>query len=68
MDCLIALGQWAVELLQCTASLPRVVGSATLAMHCRIAPGQRAWNTCNTVPHHMAAVGRATPAMHYLTA
>ena len=35
----IAWGQWAVELLQCTASLSGAVGSATPAIHCRTARG-----------------------------
>ena len=53
MHCLTTLGQWAVELLQCTASLPG--GS-----------GQR--NSCNALPHCLGAVGSETPAMHCLTA
>ena len=42
-----------MELLQCTASLPW---------------GSRPCNPCNALPHCLGAVGRATPAMHYLTA
>ena len=53
MHCLTARGQWAMHLLQCTATLP--VGS-----------GQ--WNSCNALPHALAAVGSASPAMHRLTA
>ena len=53
MHCPTAWGQWAVELLQCTASLPG--GS-----------GQR--NSCNTLPHCLGAVGSATPAIQCLTA
>ena len=53
MHCLTAWGQWAVELLQCTASLPRGSGQC---------------NSCNALPHCLGAVGNATPAMHCLTA
>ena len=53
MHCLTAWGQWAVQLLQCTASLPG---------------GSRQCNSCNALPHCLWAVGSATPAMHYLTA
>ena len=53
MHCLTALGQWAVELLQCTASLPGGSGQC---------------NSCNALPHCLGAVGSATPAMHCLTA
>ena len=52
MHCPTAWGQWAAQLLQCTASLPW--GS-----------GQR--NSCNALPHCLGAVGSATPAMHCLT-
>ena len=47
-----ASGQWAVELLQCTASLPGGHG------HC---------NSCNALPHCLGAVDSANPAMHCLT-
>ena len=47
------LGQWAVELLQCTAPL---LG------------GNGQCNSCNALPHCPRAVGSRTPAMHYLTA
>ena len=53
MHCLTALGQWAVQLLQCTASLPRGSGQC---------------NSCTTLPHCPGAVGSATPAMHCLAA
>ena len=53
MHCLTAWGQWAVELLQCTAPLPGGIGQC---------------NFCNTLPHCLGAVGSATPAMHCLTA
>ena len=53
MHCLAAWGQWAMQLLQCTASLPW---------------GSGQWNSCNALPHCLGAVGSATPAMHRLTA
>ena len=53
MHCLTAWGQRAVQLLQCTASLPW---------------GSRQCNSCNALPHCLGAVGSATPAMHCLTA
>ena len=53
MHSLTASGQWAVDLLQCTASLSGAVGSATPAIHCRTAWG---------------AVGSATPAMRRIAA
>ena len=53
MHCLTALGQWAVQLLQCTASLLGGSGQC---------------NSCNALPHCPGAVGSATPAMHCLTA
>ena len=53
MHCLTALGQWAAELLQCTASLPGGSGQC---------------NSCNALPHCRGAVGGATLATHCLTA
>ena len=53
MDCLTAFGQWAVELLQCTASLPWGSGRV---------------NSYNALPHCLVPVGSATPAMQCLTA
>ena len=53
MHYLTALGQWAVELLQCTASLPGGSGQC---------------NSCNALPRRLGAVGSGTPAMHCLTA
>ena len=53
MHCLTAPGQWAVQLLQCTTSLPGRSGQ---------------WNSCNALPHCPGTVGSATPAMHGLTA
>ena len=42
-----------MQLLQYTASLPR---------------GSGRWNSCNTLPHCLGAVGSETPAMHCLAA
>ena len=42
MHCLAAWGQWAVELLQCTAPLPGNSGQC---------------NSCNALPHCPGAVG-----------
>ena len=53
MHCLTAWEQWALDLLQCTASLPG---------------GSGQWNPCNALPHCLGAVGSATSAMHCLTA
>ena len=53
MNCLPAWGQWAVQLRQCTASLPWGSGQS---------------NSCNALPNCLEAVGSATPAMHCLTA
>ena len=52
MHCLIACGQWAVKLLQCSATLP--VGSGQC-------------NSCNALPHCLWAMGSVTRAMHCLT-
>ena len=53
MLCPTAWGQWAAQLLQCTASLPW---------------GSGQWNSRNALPHCPGGVGSATPAMHCLTA
>ena len=69
IHCLTAWGQWAVELLQRTASLPWGSGqwnSCHTLPHCPGGSGQ--CNSCNTVPHCLGAVGSRTPAMHCLTA
>ena len=52
MHRLAAQGQWAVELVQCIASLPG---------------GSGPYNSCNALPHCPGAVGSATAAMHSLT-
>ena len=48
MYCLIARGQWVVQLLQCTATLPGGWGLS---------------NSCNGLPHCVEAVGSGTPTM-----
>ena len=53
MHCLTVPEQWAVELLQCTTSLPW---------------GSGQWNSCNALPHCLGAADSATSAMHCLTA
>ena len=53
MHCPNAWGQWAVDLVQYTASLPG---------------GSGQWTSCNTLPHCLGALGSGTPAMHCLTA
>ena len=53
MHYLTAWGQWAVELLQCSATLPG---------------GSGQWNSCNKLPHCMGAMGSATPSMNCHTA
>ena len=46
-------GKWALQLLHCTATLPR---------------GNGRWNSCNAQPQLLGVLGSATPAMHQLTA
>ena len=53
MRCLTALGQWALQLLQCTASPPW---------------GSGQWNSCNALPQGLGAVGSATSAKQCPTA
>ena len=53
MYCLTAWGQWAVELLLCTASLPW---------------GSGQWSSRRTLPHCLGAVGSGTRVVHRLTA
>ena len=69
MHCLSACGQWAVQLLQYKAALPGGQWAVQLLQCIASLPsGSRQWNSCNALPHCLAAVGSATPAMHYLTA
>ena len=69
MHCATAWGQWAVELLQCTASLH---GGSGQWNSCNAPPslpgGSGQCNSCNALPHCLGAVGSGTPAMHRLTA
>ena len=51
MHCLTAQGQWAVKLLQCTASLPG---------------GSGQWNSCYALPHCLGAVGSWPGGGRYL--
>ena len=53
MHCNTAWGLWAVELLQCTTTVPG---------------GRGQWNCCNALPHCLGVVGSGTAAMHYHTA
>ena len=48
-----ACGQWGLELVLCTATLPG---------------GTEPCNSCNTLPHCPGSTGGATPAMHCHTA
>ena len=70
MLCLTALGQWAMELLQYTATLPGGSGqcSSCNALTASLPGGSGQCNSCNALPHCPRAVGSATPAMHCLTA
>ena len=83
MHCLTAWGQWAVQLLQRTASLPGgsgqcksykalhhylgAVAGATPATHCLAALGSGHCNSRNALPHCLGAVGSETPAIHCFT-
>ena len=79
MPCHTAWGQWAVELLQCTASLPRGSGqwnSCNARAHQQggrgVLPRRQSLPkerySCNALPHCLGAVGNGTPAMHCHTA
>ena len=48
-----ALGQWAMDLVQYTAALPRGTGR---------------WHCCSTLPHYLGAMGNGTHAIHLGTA
>ena len=78
-----ASGQWAVDLLQCTAPLHAGSGecnSCNAVPHCLVAAGgspamhrpttygQWPWNSCNAPPHCLRAVGCGNPEMHCHTA
>ena len=65
MHCHTARGKWAVQLVQCTATLPGCTGQRN---SCNALPqclGQ--WSSCNALPHRVGAVGGGTPAMPCLT-
>ena len=67
MHCLTAWGHWAVDFLSCTATLLRgSVQRAAQLLQCTVSlPGGRAQCTpCNTLPHRLGAVGRATYEVH----
>ena len=67
--CLTAGGQWAVDLLQCTAPLPGGSGQRNSCNALPLCPGGSGqWNSCYTLPHCLGAVGSGTPATHCLTA
>ena len=80
MHCPTARGQWGVELLQCTATLPRGCGVQLLQYTtslprgsgrwdsykstASLPRGSGKWNPYNAVPHRLGAVGSAIPIMH----
>ena len=69
IHCLTALGQWAVEPLQCTASLPWGQWAVELLQYTAALPsGSRQCNSCNALPHCLGAVDSGIPAMLYPTA
>ena len=84
MQCQTACREWAKELLQRTATLPRrrvqwnccnalpqrrgAVGIGPRAMHCHSASGQWKGNPCNAAPQCLEVVGCGTTAMHSHTA
>ena len=53
MHCDTNWGYWAVDLLQCTTTLPRESGL---------------WNGCNALPHYLGSVGSGTTAKQRHTA
>ena len=60
-----------MELLQCTAILPRGSGqwAVELLQYTAALPeGSGQWNFYNTVPHRLGAVGNGAPTMHRHTA
>ena len=64
MHCRTASGQWAVQFLQCTASLPGGSEAVQLLQCTATSPGGGGqWDSCNTLPPCLGAVGSATPAM-----
>ena len=77
-----AQGWWVVQILECSAPLPR--GSGTLVIQCHTARGHwtvelihcnalPSWssglyNSCTAMCYCLGAVGTGTPATHYLAA
>ena len=69
INCHTACGEWAVQLMQCTATPPGGRGqwnSYSGLPHCLGAVGIA--SSCNRLPHCLGAAGNRTPATHYLTA
>ena len=65
MNCLTAWGQWAVELLQYTASLPRASGQWNSCIcNTSLLRGNGQRSSCNALPHCLWAVGSGAPALH----
>ena len=57
-------GQWAAQLLQCTATLPEDRGQCNSCSKLPHRPrGSWQWNFCDALPHCLWAVGTATPPM-----
>ena len=65
MHCHTARGQWAVQLLQCTAIVPTASGQwNSLQCTATMPGGSGQCNSCNALPHCLGAMGSGTPAMH----
>ena len=65
MQCLPAWGQWAVELPQCTATMPRALGNGTPAMYRHTAWWQGALELVPcTVSPRAGVVGHGTRSIH----
>ena len=62
------MGQWAVGILQYTATLQRAMSSGDPSIHCRTRVGSWQWGPLCTLPHCLGAVGSGTPSVHCLTA
>ena len=68
MTYLAAWGQWAMELLQHTASLRGRQWAMALQRTASLPGGSGQSNSSNALPQCLGAVGSATPAMQCLTA
>ena len=64
MHDLTAQGQWAVELLICTATLPGLSGVGVLQCTASLLGGSRHWHSCTALPHCLGTMGSGTSAMH----